>query len=59
MGDLVNLRLARKRKARSEAEDQAAENRALYGRSKGERQLLETEKQKAAKSLDGHKRGKP
>jgi hypothetical protein len=36
-GEIVNLRRARKAKARKEAEDSAARNRTLHGRSKAER----------------------
>jgi len=56
MGDLVSLKLARKRKARAERDEQAAENRARFGRAKNERKLTEAERQKAEQSLDGHKR---
>jgi hypothetical protein len=38
-GDVVNLRLARKRKAREEAEAAATANRTKFGRSKQEKQL--------------------
>ena len=38
-GDVVNLRLARKRKAREEAEAAASANRTKFGRSKQEKQL--------------------
>jgi hypothetical protein len=34
MGDIVNLRRARKQAARQAAEQKAAANRALHGRSK-------------------------
>ena len=33
MGEIVNLRRARKAKARGEAEAKAAENRIVFGRS--------------------------
>ena len=36
--DIVNLRRARKTKARAEREQQAAENRVRFGRTKAERQ---------------------
>lgn len=36
MADIVNLRMARKRKARKDKEAEAAANRALHGRTKGE-----------------------
>ncbi len=37
MGEVVNLRLARKRKARAEHDAKATANRALHGRSKSEK----------------------
>jgi hypothetical protein len=37
-------------------DEQAAENRAKFGRSKAEKKLTEAEKAKAAKDLDAHKR---
>ena len=39
MGDVVNLRLARKRAARAADDEQAARNRAAHGRPKAEREL--------------------
>lgn len=56
MGDIVNLKLHRKRKARAEREEQAAENRAKFGRAKDERGLTAAERDKAARDLDAHKR---
>ena len=56
MGDVVNLKLHRKRKDRAVKEEQAAENRAKFGRTKAEKALTEAERQKLAKDLDGHKR---
>jgi hypothetical protein len=55
-GDVINLRLARKSKARAEAEKQAEENRLKFGRSKIEKKLSAAKKNLADKSLDGHKR---
>ena len=57
MGDLVSLKLHRKRKARAAKEEAAAENRAAFGRSKDERALTDARQAKAAKELDAHKRG--
>jgi len=37
MGEIVNLRTVRKRKARTEAEAEAAANRAKFGRTKSEK----------------------
>ncbi len=61
MGEIVNLRLARKAKARSEKEAKADQNRLLFGEKKGVRQLREEEKSKLARLLDGGKLepGKP
>ena len=55
-GDVINLRLARKNKARSDAEKRAEENRAKFGRSKTEKTLSDAVKNLAEKTLDGSKR---
>lgn len=55
MADIVNLRRARKQRARQDAEAQAQQNRISFGRSKAERNLTETERSKAARELDGHR----
>lgn len=49
--DIVNLRRARKAKARAEKEQRAAENRVLFGRSKAQRTTSDAEK---ARSLAAH-----
>ena len=56
MGEVVNLNRARKAKARGEAKASAAANRAVFGRSKGERAKAETERARADRLLDGAKR---
>lgn len=56
MGDIVNLKLERKRKARSEKDERAAQNREKFGRNKSERERTEALKAKAQKDLDGHRR---
>lgn len=56
MGEIVSLKLHRKRKQRAAKEDQAAENRARFGRAKDERDLSRAQAEKADKDLDGHKR---
>jgi hypothetical protein len=53
MADIVNLRQARKRKARGAAERQAAQNRVSSGLSKAERNLAKAERERAARTLDG------
>ena len=55
MGDIVNLKLHRKRWQRAAKEDQSAENRVAFGRSKIEKKLTEAEQKKSAKDLDGKK----
>ena len=55
MGDLVNLRTARKRAKRRQAEQDAEASRRLHGRSKIERTLEESRSEKAQKSLDQHR----
>lgn len=59
MGEVVNLRQARKQKARTEKERQASENRALHGRSKAEREHDRLASEKAEKFVAGHRREKP
>lgn len=56
MAEVINLRLARKAKARASAAQQAAENRVRHGRSKAERQIQQDEADRAARVLDGAKR---
>ena len=56
MGDIVSLKLHRKRKARDDRERQAAENRAAFGRSKDEAKLTKAQADKARQDLDGHRR---
>lgn len=56
MAEIINLRLARKQKARDAKERSAAENRALHGRPKAERDLDKARSAKAQALLAGHKR---
>lgn len=53
--DIINLRQARKHKARAEAETRAAVNRAKFGLSKAERQSAKSRGDIASRKLDGHK----
>ncbi|WP_424627604.1 DUF4169 family protein [Bradyrhizobium sp. SYSU BS000235] len=55
MGDLVNLNRFKKRVAREGSAKEAEANRALFGRTKGERQRDELQKQQATKLLDQHR----
>ena len=59
MAEIVNLRAARKRRAREDAERAAETNRALSGRSKSEKQRDRLEKHKAQAFVDGHRRDAP
>jgi len=56
MSEIVNLRQARKRKARADREAEAAANRARHGLSKAERTAAAAEKSNIAKTLDGARR---
>lgn len=56
MSDIINLRLARKRKDRAAKERQAEENRTRFGRSKSEKSEARALAEREARLLDGHKR---
>lgn len=58
MGDVVNLRLIRKRKARGEASAAAGENRARHGEAKSGRKLRQARAESAVRHLDGHRIGR-
>ncbi|BCG79773.1 DUF4169 family protein [Mesorhizobium sp. 113-3-3] len=55
MADIVNLRQARKQKARDEKTRVAEQNRALHGRSKAEKQRDRLNADKAEKFVAGHR----
>lgn len=50
--DIINLRKARKAKARCEKEARAAEKRAAFGRTKAERQADNHARSKIERELD-------
>jgi Domain of unknown function (DUF4169) len=54
MGELINLRRARKSKLRDEKEAQASQNRALFGRPASEKKQQAQHIERSAKLLDGH-----
>ncbi|UVK36284.1 DUF4169 family protein [Mesorhizobium sp. AR10] len=56
MADILNLRQARKQKARIEKERLAGQNRALHGRSKADRNHDRLTAEKAEKFVSGHRR---
>ena len=55
MGEVVNLRIARKRAAREQSDAHAAEKRLQHGRSKEQRSLAKTQRAKAQRDLDQHR----
>ena|SRR5262245_4220752 len=55
MGDILNLRKARKTAERRVAEQKAAANRLLHGRTKSERELEAARKNKDRRDLDRHR----
>jgi hypothetical protein len=55
MAEIVNLRTAPKRAARSKAEHHAAEQRLAYGTSKSERDREAADQEKARHRLDLHR----
>jgi len=55
MGDVVNLRDARKHASRRREDMIAAENRAAHGRSKADLQRETERRDKAAKHIDQHR----
>lgn len=56
MSEIVNLRQARKAKARAAAADQAAENRVRFGASKSERMQNAASQSLERRRLEGHRR---
>jgi hypothetical protein len=52
MTEIVNLRQARKRKLRADKDQQAAENRAKFGRTKGEKKRTAAEADRESRHLD-------
>ncbi len=55
MAEIVNLRRARKDRARVEKAARAAENRTRFGRGKAEKRATEVERARAETVLDGNK----
>ena len=52
MASVVNLNRFRKAKEQAEAGRRAAENRAVFGRSKAERQKADGERERIERDLD-------
>ncbi|MBL4927447.1 DUF4169 family protein [Fuscibacter oryzae] len=55
MGEVVNLRSAKKQAARKAARQKGDENAAKFGLTKAEREVQKAQAEKAARDLDGHK----
>lgn len=55
MGEIVNLRRARKDRARQTAESEAAANRAQHGRTRAERETEDARRALEARKLDAHR----
>jgi hypothetical protein len=55
MGDVVNLRTARKQAKRLKAGQKAAANRLAHGRTKADRTATQSRNDKAQRSLDLHR----
>jgi len=53
MAEIINLRQARKAKARTQAKTAAEANRRAHGRTKAEKTAQQDEKARARKLLDG------
>lgn len=54
-GEIINLKRARKAKARSAKQGQSQANRIAFGRTKAERALSLAEDGLATRILDGHR----
>lgn len=55
MAEIVNLRRAKKAKARDAAQKRAQANRARHGTPKAERDRAAAENKRAARAADAHK----
>ncbi|HEX8472087.1 MAG TPA: DUF4169 family protein [Brevundimonas sp.] len=55
MVEVINLNHARKARAKDEARATAAANRVAHGRTRGQREVAEAERDRATRLLDGAK----
>ncbi|WP_085900038.1 DUF4169 family protein [Kiloniella majae] len=55
MNNVINLKQARKNKARKEKSAKAADNRVEFGRTKVEKEISKAQKERQTKILDDHK----
>jgi hypothetical protein len=56
VGDIINLRRARKRRERTAREQAAAEQRRRFGRTKAEKLNEAADKDRAERALTSHRR---
>jgi hypothetical protein len=56
VAEIINLRRARKAKARADAARQADANRLAFGRTRAEREVATRDADRARRLLDGAKR---
>ena len=56
MGEVINLRQARKARDRKAAEQAAAEARALHGRSKGQKAVEKAEAERLTRAVEQSRR---
>jgi hypothetical protein len=59
MAEIINLRMARKAKARDAVKHQADANRARHGRTKAERSATEAEAARLTRTVEGARREHP
>jgi hypothetical protein len=59
MAEIINLRTARKAKARADKEVMATANRSLFGRTKAEKANQKATAERLASKIDGAKRERP
>ncbi|OWK29679.1 hypothetical protein SPMU_20990 [Sphingomonas mucosissima] len=56
VGEVINLRRARKARVRADAQEKAAANRITFGRTKAEREAAAADTARQERLLDGAKR---
>ncbi|WP_413988420.1 DUF4169 family protein [Labrys okinawensis] len=57
MAEIVNLKRARKARAKRNAEQEAVRNRTVHGLSRAQKERLKADKRDADKHLEQHRRG--
>lgn len=56
MGEIINLRQARKTRMRKEGESRAQANRLKHGRSKADKRIAEIDRQRQDAAIEGARR---